>query len=557
MADIRYTAINKILTNNGLAFCGPEVYETTYSDNYTGDTWFYEDDPPSYPYNKVVTFTLSGIDCKAAFMEAATNIGLECTLFRLVNGTRFYVTVSFLSGTELNWIIWGERGNNIYQLGQGANIYTRAVKIYCGLAYFEDSSGHKYNTFYIASEDYNGYNRHILGLRFLSPGNLSNWPGYQEKWDVLLNNQPLNVDDPYITQPDGQGPGGYGPGTYTSDEDLPPALPALSAAQCGFVSLWNPTIAELKNLATYIWNDSWWVNQWHHIVANPLDVILSLGMIPFAPATSDTKAEVVFGSGGSSGVECYKITDQMYIIPMGSMHITGRSQSYMDYSPYCKASVFLPYCGTYALDVDDIMDADVELEYHVDIYTGACVAYLTITRTNADGSSVHDVMYQFTGNMLATIPITGQDHRQFLQSLLFMGASIAATVATAGSAAPAIEGAAAAGDAVAISPALTGVAAGSAINTVMSMKPNVMRSGNLSSNAGMLGKQTPTITMTWSNLCRPETEYEQVGMPIYKSGTLSDFEGFTVVNSVHMENIYCTETERDMIAQALAKGVIV
>ena len=381
--------------------------------------------------------------------------------------------------------------------------------------------------------------------------------GRQENIYKCLVGLPESIDDPYVTQPTDQPTGGHGSGDYTSVEDLPPALPSLSAAQCGFVSLWNPTIGELKDLATYIWNDSWWVNQWHHIVSNPLDVILSLGMIPFAPATSETKSEVIFGSGGSSGVECYKITDQMYIIPMGSMHITGLSQSYMDYSPYCKASVFLPYCGMYALDVDDIMDADVALEYHVDIYTGACVAYLTITRTNADGSNVHDVMYQFTGNMLATIPVTGQDHRQFLQSLLFMGASIAATVATAGSAAPAIEGAAAAGDAVAISPALTGVAAGSAINTVMSMKPNVMRSGNLSSNAGMLGKQTPTITMTWSNLCRPETEYEQVGMPIYKSGTLSDFEGFTVVNSVHMENIYCTETERDMIAQALAKGVIV
>ena len=242
---------------------------------------------------------------------------------------------------------------------------------------------------------------------------------------------------------------------------------------------------------------------------------------------------------------------------MGSVHIEGKSASAMDYSPYCKASIFLPYCGTYALDVDDIMDADIALEYHIDIYTGACVAYLTITRTNSDGEQLHSTLYQFTGNVLATIPVTGSDHSSVLQSLLFMGAGIAATVATAGAAAPEIGGAMAAGDAITGSAALTGVTAASAINTVMSMKPNVMRSGNLSSTAGFLGQQKPFITITWSNLCRPEDEYKLVGMPDYKSGTLSDFSGFTVVSAVHMDNILCTDAELKMIENALYRGVII
>ena len=125
------------------------------------------------------------------------------------------------------------------------------------------------------------------------------------------------------------------------------------------------------------------------------------------------------------------------------------------------------------------MDADLALEYHIDIYTGACVAYLTINnRTNSDESVVHNIMYQFTGNCLASIPVTSGDHSQLLQSLLFMGASIAATVATAGaaSAGSTIEGLAAEGDVVASSGVLGAATAGSAINTVMSMKPNVMHS---------------------------------------------------------------------------------
>ena len=375
---------------------------------------------------------------------------------------------------------------------------------------------------------------------------------------ALFEDMP-SADDPYATLPENENPGsGYGPYDYTSETDLPPALPSADASQCGFVSLWNPTIAELQGLASYLWTSGLFdINTWRHLFSNPMDCILSVGIIPFHPDTAAAKEEIIFCGTSHSGVNAYRVPTQTYIIPMGTMHITGMSQGYTDYEPYAKASLFLPYCGTYALSCDEIVDADISLEYHVDIYTGACVAYLTIERDNSNGEHVNAVMYQFTGNMLSTIPVTGADHSNFIQSLLFMGAAIGATVASSGAAAPEIGGAMAAGDAVTGSTALTAATAGSAINTVMSMKPNVMRSGNLSSNAGLLGKQAPTITMTWSNICRPEDEYKLAGMPLHKSGTLSDFSGFTVVSAVHMDNILCTEEEKTMIEELLYKGVII
>lgn len=380
----------------------------------------------------------------------------------------------------------------------------------------------------------------------------------QAQWNTMFTNAQAPAD-PYGTIPDNENPGsGYGPYDYTSETDLPPSLPSASAAQCGFVSLWNPTITELQGLASYLWTSGLFdINTWRHLFSNPMDCILSVGIIPFVPDRALAKEEIIFCGTSHSAIEAYRVPTQMYVIPMGTMHITGMSQGYTDYEPYAKASLFLPYCGTYALSCDEIVDADLSLEYHVDIYTGACVAYLTITRTNSNGEQVNAVMYQFTGNMLSTIPVTGADHSNFIQSLLFMGAAIGATVASSGAAAPEIGGAMAAGDAVAGSTALTAATAGSAINTVMSMKPNVMRSGNLSSNAGLLGKQAPTITMTWSNICRPEDEYKLAGMPLHKSGTLSDFTGFTIVSAVHMDNILCTEEEKTMIEELLYKGVII
>lgn len=384
--------------------------------------------------------------------------------------------------------------------------------------------------------------------------------GSQEEAKInLLLNGNLKPDDPYGLDENETPPGGYGSFDYTSEDETPPALPSLSAANAGFVTLWNPTISEVGDLADYLWGPTFSVATWQKLWNDPMECLLSLGIVPVTPTTG-TRANIFFGNA-DTGIESTPITTQFVTVDMGSIHISGQSASYMDYAPYAKASIYLPYCGTYALDVDEIMDADLALEYHIDIYTGACVAYLTINnRTNSDGSNVHNIMYQFTGNCLASIPVTSGDHSQLLQSLLFMGASIATTVATAGAGAAsggAIEGLAAEGDVVASSGVLGAATAGSAINTVMSMKPNVVHSGNLSSTAGLLGGQKPYVTFTWSNLCRPEDEYQLVGMPIQKSGTLSDFEGFTIVSACHMDNILCTDAERSMIEQALGRGVII
>ena len=440
-----------------------------------------------------------------------------------------------------------DENSNVISVTDYPNIYTSSTTIYKNAFITYITKIDDPDTF-MFMQLYEGYSadgtRHV-DIGFTSLGST--------QWSSGLS--PLVGDDPYSTIENETPAGGYGGFDYSGDDDIPPSLPTLSAAQVGFVSLWNPSQQEMKDLASYLWTGTFDLTNFKKLFTDPMECILSVGIVPVTPTTG-TATEIVFGGSSHSGVNAKPITSQFVTVDLGKVHINGQSASALDYSPYVKVSIFLPYCGTYALDADDVMDADIELEYHIDIYTGACVAYLTITKTNSDGSTLHSTLYQFTGNCLASIPITGNDHSQFIQSMLFMGAAVAATVATSGAGAPAIEGAAATGD-VAGASAVNAVTASSAVNSVMSMKPNVLRSGNLSSTAGLLGKQRPCITVTWPNLCRPDTEYKLLGMPVHKSGTLSDFEGFTIVSAVHVENILCTEIEKQMIEQMLYKGVMV
>lgn len=536
--------VNKIITKTGIFPLSAWNTSFQTSDPLNDRIMFYktEHSVESFEYYRINGFF---------FYDFIVNgtVNDEQTIFELKNNSTLKIKKLSMSGSNYQyaWMFYDQNGNLFYQ-HNCISRFTTSAGVFTEMLSLIEKDGLLY----------------LAWGQAQSSGNYSGFiearSGYMTDVTTLFRDA-IPLPDPYSTNESETPEGGYGPYDYTSEQELPPAVPAISAASAGFISLWNPTVAQLKALADWLWSGSFALSSWRAIFSKPMDCILSIGIIPIKPTRytegqSEVPLEIEF-TGTGTGINAFKITEQYYVVDMGSVHISGMSNSNMDYAPYAKASIFLPYCGTYALDVDEIMDADIALEYHIDIYTGACVAYLTISgKVNSDSHQVEAVLYQFTGNCLATIPATSVDHSQFIQSLLFMGASIAATVATSGGAAPAAAGADLGAEA-GMSAGAIAASAGSAINTVMSMKPNVLHSGNLSSTAGFLGGQKPYITMTWSNLCRADDEYKIVGMPLNKSGQLKDFKGLTVVSGVHLESIKCTDTERAMIEQALYKGVIV
>lgn len=355
-------------------------------------------------------------------------------------------------------------------------------------------------------------------------------------------------DDPYGTIENLTETGGYGNGDYSGDPIDFPTLPTISASDAGFVTLYNPTVGEMQTLASELWTGVFDINNFRKIFADPMDCILSVGIVPVTPTTSAAQAMKIGNYTATATAK--KITSQFVTFSCGSLTVNGQTASNMDYSPYTKAELFLPYCGTHAINIDDIMDSTLTITYYIDLYTGACVVHVKVSRTNSDGSTLDSVLYQFTGNCLCNIPITATNHSNFMQALIGAAATAIAVGASGGAAAPAAGAAATAGTAA------SGALASSAINTVMSAKPIIAKSGNLSSNAGFLGTQKPFLIITAPSLCRPSSENEMVGTPYYKSGTLSDFSGYTEVAAVHLDNLSCTEAERNMIEASLKTGVI-
>lgn len=359
------------------------------------------------------------------------------------------------------------------------------------------------------------------------------------------------IDDPYgTTDPVTGGEGGYGDFDYSSDDDTIPSLPNISVTAAGFVNLFKMTSTQVADLANYLWSGLFDINTYLKLFGDPMECILSLGIVPLNP-TASAPLYIVVGNHVTT-LQAPRISDQFQELDCGSITVQGSkySNSFMDYSPYTSAQLYLPYVGTVALDVDEIMDSTLHVVYHIDLLSGSCVAYVEVTKNYTYQGEAHEhknVLYQYSGNVLTNVPITSQNFTQVLQAVIG-----AVAVGVSGGSAAGV--AAGSGEAAG---AMTTDQAAAAVGATSQMKAPVSRSGNCSSACGLLGTQVPKLMLTLPKIAYAEDMNKERGYPTYMRKTISSMSGtgFTKVELAHLKSIPCTDSERDEIIKLLESGV--
>lgn len=377
-----------------------------------------------------------------------------------------------------------------------------------------------------------GYIASGVAYRF-SP---SGWNVIDDEFTKYLKkNPPLDTlpNDPY--QKGDASTGGGGGGTFgggntifggASDSiDIPP-LPTASASSAGFITLFNPSLAQLNNLANYMWGDLFSLDTFKKIFADPMDCILGLSIVPVKPASAGTSAVKI--GNVSTDVSMNKTSTQYVAVDCGTIDVKEYWGAYLDYAPYTQCEIYLPYVGTKQISVDDVMNKAVHVVYHVDILSGACNAYVKC------GDSV---LYTFVGQCSSSIPISGNDWTNVLNGAISVAGKIGLAMATGGATA-----------------LMSGLGAASSI--ISSSKPTVERSGAMSSTGGLLGIQKPYLILTRPKQALPENQNKYTGYPSFITMALSDCTGYTEIDSIHLENMSCTDEEAQEIESLLKSGVI-
>lgn len=360
-------------------------------------------------------------------------------------------------------------------------------------------------------------------------------------------NEPL-PNDPYE---DESKPGGGGGGHDDGTDPIPlPDLPTISATDSGFITLFTPSQQQVRALASYMWSGTLFdIDNFKKIFANPMDCILGFSIVPLTVASQGV-AQVKVGNI-STDFEFPVVANQYVEVDCGSVEVSEYWGAYMDYSPYTKVSIFLPFIGTLPIDVDEIMSRTISVKYHVDLISGSCVAYILVS-----GGRLNSVLYQYSGQISSSIPITSDSYESIIR-----GAIDIATTLTSGATRTASSVVGGNLHKNPIGGKLDGVAiasetVGSAANTVMTMKPDIMHSGAVSGSSAIMSMRKPYLIIERPNACIPLNQNSYTGYPAYITSQLGKLNGMTVVDVIHLDDVIATEEELNMIESLLKGGVI-
>lgn len=324
-----------------------------------------------------------------------------------------------------------------------------------------------------------------------------------------------------------------------------PNTPGKSALDTGFISLWYMTETQLSNLASYLWSDEFFDIIEKRLYNDPMDALISLMIFPVTPPHDDIThpSTLIFG-GKTTPYQGQKIHQQFDTIPMGSVEVSPTLEKgvYFDFNPYMSCRIYLPYCGEFELDINEVIGKTLSLEYMVDYFTGVCCAYLTITDKKDAKNPVKGTHYYFTGQMGIKVPVSASDYSGLYNAVVSAGATIGGALAVPASA-------------IASAPVQIGLMA-NACNNVANMKSNVQYTSGGGSISGSLSCEYPYLILSEPKIFEAVNQWDYVGYPCLSTYRINQITGFFKVLETHVENIACTENEREQIRNMLLNGCI-
>lgn len=371
--------------------------------------------------------------------------------------------------------------------------------------------------------------------------------------------------DPYKPGGDTQ-PQDRGEGTFdnTSDEIITPDELTLNYSDSGLVRLFNPDSAKLKDFGDFLWGNLIDYDTIKKAFSNPMDQIISLHTIPIGLSTT-TEEEVVFGGIGS-GVSMRPVTKQFYKVNMGTLHIPRFYATALDYSPFTRLQLYLPFIGEKDIDADEVMGKDLSVSYQIDALSGAAVAYVSISG---------QLVYMFSGNVAQYIPVSQSNFSGIINGVTGIAGAIASVAGgiltltgnpAIGAAMSAVGGTKSERNearAMQMRHAQTmntlggveqiGQGAGNLVNALTG-KPNTAHIGLAQGVAGYMSYPTPYVLIKRPHQSLATNFYSQYGYPANLSLNLAELSGFCKLASIDITSFPGTASELAELKHILQSG---
>lgn len=332
--------------------------------------------------------------------------------------------------------------------------------------------------------------------------------------EIIYNQLPPGIDDyddpdDEIPSPDETAPGGY---------DLESVL----------TKTYKTDTIQMQELGKYLWGTSF-IEDIKLVNNNPIENLVGCKRIPVNIPAGDFENIVM---GNVTTTASGQIVNNIPIIDVGSVKYEGYYKNFLDYSPYTRLILFLPFCGFTELDPSVVTGKTLSIKYAIDVVLGKCRAMLF----------VDDTYYaSFDGNFGVDIPITSSNRAQVDAGLVASGVSALASAAMA--------------PAQSVAKTVVSATMGG-IESAVAAQYHSVRAGSYSSTCAWQETRTCFMIADIPTCQYPSSYAHDKGYPCQLTRSLSTMKGFTICNSdIDMRGFRCTEEEINMIREILTTGI--
>lgn len=261
---------------------------------------------------------------------------------------------------------------------------------------------------------------------------------------------------------------------------------------------------------------------------------------PGLPSTSGPyvpriHGQVLHKADNPTDPSAYKVTNQFKqeIIRL-NFELPEYFGSFLDYEPYTKIQIYLPFAGVHDLNASDVVGKSISIHATVDFITGDIVYNIRV-----NNGAVNSIMYTFTGNAAIDLPLTATDY----------SGKISGAIQTILGAATVVGGAALAAETGGASLAIAGgaISAGAGILNYASDRGKTVTRGSLGGTAGAMSPMQCYLIVNRPKKVEAEDYGKINGYPCMKSYKIGDLEGFIQVHKCNWSIPGATEEELNEI----------
>ena len=311
-----------------------------------------------------------------------------------------------------------------------------------------------------------------------------------------------------------------------------------------FNTLYALTDTEINSLSDELWSAD--ENKLNQILKglllmgeNPLNCIVSLQLFPFditTQAGTTSQGSITLGATQMNTTGT-KVKNLNSVIDIGSVKLRRHFNNFFDYEPYSTAFIYVPYCGTIQMSLNDVIGKSVSLKLLIDYISGVCTAVVF-----SDGIPV---IYK-NGCISQQIAITGTDTATMSSNAISSSLGLLTNTTNL-------------------------IAGGKDVSSIINNSANVL-SSSFDYSAKRTIYQTQGANTSQINMCEPQKAYIVLNLPKFDIAeeyssfhgfrcdfydTVKNLNGYTETDRPNLTGISATEEEKQMLSEIMTGGFYV